>query len=173
MRVFFTGGSGKAGRHAIGHLVDCGHRVVNGDIMPMGMPGVADLRIDLTEPGQVFNALSAYAGFDELEWPSGLPSCVNGATYPPFAPFSNRPYELSSGGDGIGERKVGGGHQPRVAGTELADPTVVRRGVRLGEGRVIHLRFPEETGRRVEDGDVDVLRVQKLYALIRIHRPER
>jgi nucleoside-diphosphate-sugar epimerase len=73
MRVFFTGGSGKAGRHAIRHLVDQGHRVVNGDMVPLGEPGVADLRIDLTEAGQVFNALSAYAGFDELEPGTGVP----------------------------------------------------------------------------------------------------
>ena len=73
MRVFFTGGSGKAGRHAIAHLVECGHRVVNGDIVPLGRPGVADLRIDLTDAGQVFNALSAYAGHDELEPGTGVP----------------------------------------------------------------------------------------------------
>ncbi len=74
MRVFFTGGSGKAGRHAIPYLVDQGHRVVNGDLVPLGHPGVADLRIDLTDAGQVFNALSAYAGFDELEPGTGVPS---------------------------------------------------------------------------------------------------
>src|SRR3982074_988233 len=73
MRVFFTGGSGKAGRHAIRHLVDQGHRVVNGDMVPLGDPGVADLRIDLTDAGQVFNALSAYAGVDELEPGTGVP----------------------------------------------------------------------------------------------------
>lgn len=73
MRVFFTGGSGKAGRHAIAHLVECGHRVVNGDMVPLGMSGVADLRIDLTDAGQVFNALSAYAGQDELEPGTGVP----------------------------------------------------------------------------------------------------
>jgi nucleoside-diphosphate-sugar epimerase len=73
MRVFFTGGSGKAGRHAIRHLVGQGHRVVNGDMVPLGEPGVADLRIDLTDSGQVFNALSAYAGFDELEPGTGVP----------------------------------------------------------------------------------------------------
>lgn len=73
MRVFFTGGSGKAGRHAIAHLVEQGHRVVNGDLVPLGHPGVADLRIDLTDAGQVFNALSAYAGFDELEPGTGVP----------------------------------------------------------------------------------------------------
>ncbi len=74
MRVFFTGGSGKAGRHAIPHLVEQGHRVVNGDLVPLGHPGVADLRIDLTDPGQVFDALSGYAGFDELEPGTGKPS---------------------------------------------------------------------------------------------------
>jgi len=74
VRVFFTGGSGKAGRHAIAHLVEQGHRVVNGDLVPLGHPGVADLRIDLTDAGQVFNALSAYAGFDELEPGTGVPT---------------------------------------------------------------------------------------------------
>ena len=72
--MFFTGGSGKAGRHAIRYLVEQGHRVVNGDMVPLGDPGVADLRIDLTIAGQVFNALSAYAGFDELEPGTGVPS---------------------------------------------------------------------------------------------------
>ncbi len=73
MRVFFTGGSGKAGRYAIRHLVEQGHRVVNGDMVPLGDPAVADLRIDLTIAGQVFNALSAYAGVDELELGAGVP----------------------------------------------------------------------------------------------------
>ena len=73
MRIFFTGGSGKAGRHVIRHLVEQGHRVVNGDLVPSGQAGVADLRIDLTDAGQVFNALSAYAGFDELEPGAGVP----------------------------------------------------------------------------------------------------
>ena len=74
VRVFFTGGSGKAGRHAIAHLVEQGHRVVNGDLVPLRHPGVGDLRIDLTDAGQVFNALSAYAGLDELDAGTGVPS---------------------------------------------------------------------------------------------------
>lgn len=74
MRVFFTGGSGKAGRHAIAHLVKHGHRVVNADLQPLDLPGVADLRTDLTDAGQVFNALSAYAGYDELEPGTGVPA---------------------------------------------------------------------------------------------------
>lgn len=74
MRVFFTGGSGKAGRHVVPYLLGQGHRVVNGDLVPLGHPGVPDLRIDLTDSGQVFNALSAYADFDEMEPGTGVPS---------------------------------------------------------------------------------------------------
>ena len=73
MRVFFTGGAGKAGRHAVQYLIDHGHRVVNGDLAPLGNTDVADLRIDLTDSGQVFNALSAYAGHDELDPGTGVP----------------------------------------------------------------------------------------------------
>jgi nucleoside-diphosphate-sugar epimerase len=74
MRIFFTGGSGKAGRHAVSHLVDQGHRVTNADLVPAGIPRVPDLRVDLTDAGQVFNALSAYARFGELEAGTGVPS---------------------------------------------------------------------------------------------------
>lgn len=73
MRIFFTGGSGKAGRYAIAHLVEQGHQVTNADLVPAGIDDVADLRIDLTDAGQVFDALSAYARYDELEPGTGVP----------------------------------------------------------------------------------------------------
>lgn len=73
MRIFFTGGSGKAGRHAIEHLVGQGHQVTNGDLVPARIDGVPDLRIDLTDAGQVFDALSSYARFDELDAGTGVP----------------------------------------------------------------------------------------------------
>jgi nucleoside-diphosphate-sugar epimerase len=73
MRIFFTGGSGKAGRHVVPHLVSRGHRVLNADLVPLGVEGVDDLRVDLTDAGQVFSALRAPAGFDELEDPDGPP----------------------------------------------------------------------------------------------------
>lgn len=41
--------------------------MVNGDLVPLGHPGVADLRIDLTDAGQVLNALSPHAGGDDLD----------------------------------------------------------------------------------------------------------
>jgi nucleoside-diphosphate-sugar epimerase len=71
MRVFFTGGSGKAGRHVVPYLRDRGHRVLNADLVPLGAQGVVDLCVDVTDPGQVWNALSMRIGLDELEAPRG------------------------------------------------------------------------------------------------------
>jgi len=73
MRIFFTGGSGKAGRHAITHLVEQGHEVTNADLVPARLPHVPDLLLDLTDAGQVFDALSSYARHSELEPGTGVP----------------------------------------------------------------------------------------------------
>ncbi len=74
MRIFFTGGSGKAGRHVIPYLLDQGHRVMNVDLTPLNHPGVGNLTADITDSGQMFNAMSMYAGFDEMEPGTGVPS---------------------------------------------------------------------------------------------------
>ena len=73
MRLLFTGGSGKAGRHATAYLRDQGHRVTNLDWVASDVPGITTLKTDLTDAGQVFNACQAYAGFDELEPGTGVP----------------------------------------------------------------------------------------------------
>ena len=72
-RLFFTGGSGKAGKHVISYLLDQGHRVMNVDRVPLDHPGVDNLVADITDSGQMFNAMSSYAGFDELEPGNGVP----------------------------------------------------------------------------------------------------
>jgi nucleoside-diphosphate-sugar epimerase len=73
MRLLFTGGSGKAGRHATAYLRDQGHRVTNLDWVASDVPGINTLKADLTDAGQVFNACQAYAGIDELEPGTGVP----------------------------------------------------------------------------------------------------
>lgn len=67
MRVLFTGGSGKAGKHVVAYLAAAGHRVLNVDRVPLRHPGVADLIADITDSGQMFNAMTAYAADDEME----------------------------------------------------------------------------------------------------------
>ncbi len=73
MRILFTGGAGKAGKHAIPYLLEHGHRVTNLDLVPLDHPDVDNLICDLTDAGHVFNAAHAYAGFDELEPGTGVP----------------------------------------------------------------------------------------------------
>ncbi|RUV38796.1 NAD(P)-dependent oxidoreductase, partial [Mesorhizobium sp. M1A.T.Ca.IN.004.03.1.1] len=42
-RILFTGGSGKAGRHAVPWLVNAGYEVHNLDLVPLDSPGVTNL----------------------------------------------------------------------------------------------------------------------------------
>jgi nucleoside-diphosphate-sugar epimerase len=72
-RVLFTGGSGKAGRHVVPYLLDRGHRVVNVDLVPLAHPGVDNLTADITDSGQMFDVMTSYANFDELEPGTGVP----------------------------------------------------------------------------------------------------
>ena len=69
MRIFFTGGSGKAGRHVAPYLAQQGHQVTNADLVPLDHPDVADLRVDLTDAGEVYSALAGLATFEELDLP--------------------------------------------------------------------------------------------------------
>jgi nucleoside-diphosphate-sugar epimerase len=66
-RVMFTGGSGKAGRHVVQYLVDHGYQVLNLDTKPLDNPKVRTLITDITDAGQVFNALSSYMGLHEFD----------------------------------------------------------------------------------------------------------
>jgi len=72
-RIFFTGGSGKAGKHVIPYLLGKGHRVLNADLVPLDHPGVDNLIADVTDSGQMFNAMSSYGGLDDLDAGKGVP----------------------------------------------------------------------------------------------------
>ncbi len=72
-RIFFTGGTGKAGKYAIKYLLEQGHSVMNVDLKPLDYPGVDNLIADITDSGQIFNAMTSYAGLDELESGEGVP----------------------------------------------------------------------------------------------------
>jgi nucleoside-diphosphate-sugar epimerase len=67
MRIFFTGGSGKAGRHVIPYLIAQGHWITNFDRVPLDVPGVHNLTGDLMAAGDVWSALTQRADFADLE----------------------------------------------------------------------------------------------------------
>ena len=58
-KIVFTGGSGKAGRHVVQHLVEHGYQVLNLDTKTLDNPAVRTLITDITDSGQVFNALTS------------------------------------------------------------------------------------------------------------------
>jgi nucleoside-diphosphate-sugar epimerase len=72
----FTGGSGKAGKHVVHYLVEHGYQVLNLDTKPLDNPNVRTLITDITDSGQVFNALSSYMGLHEFD-PSLRPQQVD------------------------------------------------------------------------------------------------
>jgi len=67
MRILFTGGSGKAGRHVVAYLAAQGHKVLNVDLVRLRHPGVGDLVADITESGQMFNAMTTHIDMEEME----------------------------------------------------------------------------------------------------------
>ena len=71
-KIFVTGGSGKAGKHLIPYLLEKGYSVVNADLVPLVMNGVDNINLDITDSGQVFNALSGYANVPELKLGEGI-----------------------------------------------------------------------------------------------------
>ncbi len=66
-RIVFTGGSGKAGVHAVQHLLGKGYQILNLDLKPLNLPGVTTLITDLTDNGQCFNALTTHFGLNHYE----------------------------------------------------------------------------------------------------------
>ena len=70
-RIVFTGGSGKAGRYVIAHLVSHGYEVLNLDLRPLDQPGVHTLIADVTDGGQVYGALTSHLNMAGFEKPGG------------------------------------------------------------------------------------------------------
>ena len=58
------------------HLVEHGYQVLNLDLKPLDNPQVRTLITDITDSGQVFNALSSYMGLHEFD-PSLRPQPVD------------------------------------------------------------------------------------------------
>ena len=149
-RIVFTGGSGKAGRHVVPYLLERGHAVLNLDLVPLDHPGVNTLTTDLTQSGEVFNALSMHFGFDGLatgKGPAPVDAVVHFAAVPrillrpdnvTFAANTVSTYNVIEAATKLGIRKV------IIASSETT------YGVCFAEGDKDFKHFPLE-----EDYDID------------------
>ncbi len=149
-RIVFTGGTGKAGRHAVPHLLAKGHKVLNVDLKPLDLPGVNTLIADLTDSGQAFNALTTHFGFDGFDKgapPSAPDAVVHFAAIPrvliepdnkTYAANVMSTYNIIEAAMKLGVRKV------IIASSETT------YGVCFAEGDKDYKQFPLE-----EDYDVD------------------
>ena len=73
MRILFTGGSGKAGKHSVNYLFEQGHSILNLDQVNLDHPKVLTRFADITDAGQVFDVMGSYANYDELAQGAGVP----------------------------------------------------------------------------------------------------
>ncbi|NBI46393.1 MULTISPECIES: NAD-dependent epimerase/dehydratase family protein [Burkholderia] len=84
-RVIVTGGSGLAGKWVVENLVEHGHEVMNLDRVPMPKRTARTLITDITDAGQVFNALASSTApvefADDLE-PKPIDAIVHFAAIP-------------------------------------------------------------------------------------------
>ncbi|TPW26694.1 NAD-dependent epimerase/dehydratase family protein [Pararhizobium mangrovi] len=148
--ILFTGGSGKAGKHVVPYLVDQGYNVLNVDLTPLDHPGVDNLRADVTDSGQMFNALSQHRNLDQLETgdgPEGFDAVVHFAAIPriliepdneTFRVNTMGTYAVIEAAMKLGVRKI------------IFASSETTYGVCFAEGRKDFHQFPLE-----EDYDVD------------------
>jgi nucleoside-diphosphate-sugar epimerase len=62
MRILFTGGTGNAGRHVMPWLLGQGHEILNFDQQSFDHPEIPTLKGDVTDAGQVVNAMTSHFG---------------------------------------------------------------------------------------------------------------
>ncbi len=74
--IVVTGGSGKAGRAVCRDLVAQGYRVLNLDVAPSKDPVCPYLKVDLTDLGQVIEALQWHSGKDHPFRPFATPDAI-------------------------------------------------------------------------------------------------
>lgn len=160
-RIVFTGGSGKAGRHAVAYLKAQGHTVLNIDLKPLDIDGVNTLTADLTDSGQVFNALSMHFDFDGFETGKG-PAPVDAVVH-----FAAIPRVLLQPDNETFKANVTSTYNVIEAATKLGIRKIViassetTYGVCFAEGDKDYKRFPLE-----EDYDIDPMDSYGLSKLV-------
>lgn len=150
-RIVFTGGSGKAGRHMLPWLAAQGHSVLNLDIAPFPGPDIPTLLGDVTDAGQVMNALTSHFSTAHLRAADRAPGPVDAVVH-----FAALPRILIRPDDETFRVNVMGTYTVVETAMKLGIRKVIvassetTYGVCFAEGRKQFRQFPLE-----EDYDVD------------------
>ncbi len=84
-RILFTGGSGKAGKHAINYLLQKDYSILNCDLIDYPQENLDYIYLDITDPGQVYSVLSSHFNITELrnnQVPLGIDTVIHFAAVP-------------------------------------------------------------------------------------------
>ena len=154
MHIVVTGGSGKLGGAVVERLLDSGHQVTNVDARPAPGSGARFLRVDLTDYGQVVEALTgiddAYDAVDAVVHLAAVPApglIPNAATFANNVPSTFHVFQAAKL---AGIRKVVWASSETVLGLPFDLPPGVRAG-RRGR-RQTQLDLLARQARRGDDG---------------------
>jgi nucleoside-diphosphate-sugar epimerase len=125
--VAVTGSSGKLGRHVVCHLQEHGYRVVALDRVPdPGSPAAASVRVDLTEHGQVLEALTGvddrHDGVDAVVHLAAIPAPGLATNATTFANNITATYNVFAAARAAGVRNIVWASSETVLGLPFDTP---------------------------------------------------
>jgi nucleoside-diphosphate-sugar epimerase len=150
-RILFTGGTGKAGRHMLPWLHAQGYQILNFDLTPFDHPEIPTLVGDITQSGQVMNAMTSHFSTSDLKLGSSAPGPVDAVVH-----FAAVPRILINPDDETFRVNVMGTYNVVETAMKLGIRKVIvassetTYGVCFAEGDKDYKQFPLE-----EDYDVD------------------
>ncbi len=177
MEILVTGSSGRIGRYVVRELLQAGHSVVGVDVAPEKEPARRSLRVDLTDAGQVFQAL---AGIDAVvhmgAWADagivpdtrtygdnargtfnlfqacaelGIRRIVSASSAQVYG-FAGAPPHYAPVDEGHPLRPLNCYALAKMAGEQAADYFVARKRLEILSFRIMGARAPAEMGAQIE-----------------------
>ncbi len=179
MKILVTGGSGRIGRYVVREMIQAGHTVTSVDLVPGVVQGVPSLLVDLTDAGQVYQALAqsqADAAIHMGAWADdglvpntrtygdnirgtfnifqacadlGVRRVVSASSHQVYGTAREAPLYVPIDEDHL-LRPAGPYALSKVAGEQAADYFVARHGIDILSFRLLGIRLPSAMDAEIE-----------------------